>query len=198
MALAIAALLGDPVLTGVSGRDPHLHADVSHVAPAQFFRATSLTRSHPRQQLGARSLAYSHFSIHNWFVGKALDLVRPGGLVCFITSTSFMDAYDSAVRAYVASQASLVSAIRLPSGAFSRLGSTDSASARVGQRVGSRQGRSWRRGRRCCRRIASGLKPLYSNPTAHSRWGFFCPTPSTSPVYAVDVVDPFEFRTAVL
>ena len=73
----------------------------------------------------SRNRPYSHFSIHNWFVGKALDLVRPGGLVCFITSTSFMDAQDSAVRAYVASQASLVSAIRLPAGAFSRLGSTD-------------------------------------------------------------------------
>jgi len=57
LALAIAALLGAPVLTGVSGRDPHSHADVSHVAPAQFFRASSLTRSHPRQQFGARSLA---------------------------------------------------------------------------------------------------------------------------------------------
>jgi N12 class adenine-specific DNA methylase len=72
-----------------------------------------------------RNRPYSHFSIHNWFVGRALDLVRPGGLVCFITSTSFLDAHNDAVRALVASQAGLVGAVRLPSGTFSRLGSTD-------------------------------------------------------------------------
>lgn len=71
-----------------------------------------------------RNRPYSRFSIHNWFVGKALDAVRPGGLVCFITSTGFMDSNDSAVRAYVASQARLLGAVRLPSGTFSRLGST--------------------------------------------------------------------------
>jgi N12 class adenine-specific DNA methylase len=72
-----------------------------------------------------RNRPYSRFSIHNWFVGKALDLVRPGGLVCFITSAYFMDARSEAARAHVASQADLVAAFRLPRGTFERLASTD-------------------------------------------------------------------------
>ena len=72
-----------------------------------------------------RNRPYSRFSIHNWFVGKALDLVRPGGLVCLITSAYFLDQRDASARAHLASQADLVSAIRLPQGTFSRLASTD-------------------------------------------------------------------------
>ncbi|MBK8768150.1 MAG: hypothetical protein IPM01_27545 [Burkholderiaceae bacterium] len=72
-----------------------------------------------------RNRPYSRFSIHNWFVGKALDLVRPGGLVCLITSAWFLDQRDESARAHAASQADLVSAIRLPQGAFMRLASTD-------------------------------------------------------------------------
>ncbi len=68
---------------------------------------------------------YTRFRIHNYFFGRALDLVRPGGLVCFITSTGTMEARDDAVREYVASQAELLGAIRLPRGAFAGLASTD-------------------------------------------------------------------------
>ncbi|WP_409450890.1 Eco57I restriction-modification methylase domain-containing protein [Diaphorobacter sp.] len=68
---------------------------------------------------------YARFRIHNYFFGRALDLVRPGGLVCFITSTGTMEARDDAVREYVASQAKLLGAIRLPRGAFAGLASTD-------------------------------------------------------------------------
>jgi len=68
---------------------------------------------------------YGRFSIHNYFVGRALDLVRPGGLVCLITSTHTMDARYDAVREYIASQAHLLGAIRLPAGAFSGLAATD-------------------------------------------------------------------------
>ena len=56
---------------------------------------------------------------------EALDLVRPGGLVCLITSAWFLDQRDASARAHSASQADLVSAIRLPQGTFSRLASTD-------------------------------------------------------------------------
>ncbi|WP_293415549.1 hypothetical protein, partial [Piscinibacter sp.] len=45
-----------------------------------------------------RNRPYSRFSIHNWFVGKALDLVRPGGLVCLITSAWFLDQRDESAR----------------------------------------------------------------------------------------------------
>jgi hypothetical protein len=48
--------------------------------------------------------AYARFSIHNYFFGRALDLVRPGGLVCFITSSHTMDAQYDAVREYIASR----------------------------------------------------------------------------------------------
>ena len=74
--------------------------------------------------LDNRNRPYSRASIHNWFVGRALDVLRPGGLVCFITSTYFMDGHDAAVRAHVASEADLVAAFRLPAGTFERLAST--------------------------------------------------------------------------
>jgi hypothetical protein len=72
-----------------------------------------------------RNRPYSRFSIHNWFVGKALDLVRPGGLVCLITSAWFLDQRDESARAQAASISDLVSAVRLPQGSFSRLASTE-------------------------------------------------------------------------
>lgn len=68
---------------------------------------------------------YGRFNIHNYFFGRALDLVRPGGLVCFITSSYTLDAYNEAPRCYFASQAELIGAIRLPKGAFSRIASTE-------------------------------------------------------------------------
>lgn len=68
---------------------------------------------------------YARFSIHNYFFGRALDLVRPGGLVCFITSSHTMEAQAEAVREYIASQAHLLGAIRLPKGAFAGLASTE-------------------------------------------------------------------------
>jgi len=72
-----------------------------------------------------RNRAYARFSIHNYFFGRALDLVRPGGLVCFITSSHTMDAQYDGVREYVASQAHLLGAIRLPKGAFAGIASTE-------------------------------------------------------------------------
>ena len=71
-----------------------------------------------------RNRPYSRFSIHNWFVGKALDVLRPGGLACFITSTYLLDEADQTARAHVASRADLITAFRLPQGTFSRLAST--------------------------------------------------------------------------
>lgn len=69
--------------------------------------------------------AYARFSIHNYFFGRALDLVRPGGLVCFITSSHTMDAQYDAVREHIAAQAHLLGAIRLPKGAFAGIASTE-------------------------------------------------------------------------
>ena len=58
------------------------------------------------------------FSIHNYFFAKALDQVRPGGVVAFITSRYTMDAKDPSVRRYLAQRAELLGAIRLPNNAF--------------------------------------------------------------------------------
>lgn len=69
--------------------------------------------------------AYARFRIHNYFFGRSLDLVRPGGLMCFITSTGTMEARADAVREHIASQAELLGAIRLPMGAFAGIASTD-------------------------------------------------------------------------
>jgi len=68
---------------------------------------------------------YARFRIHNYFLGRALDLVRPGGLVCCITSTGTMEAQADTVREHLASQAELLGAIRLPRGAFAGIASTD-------------------------------------------------------------------------
>lgn len=68
---------------------------------------------------------YCRFSIHNYFFGRALDLVRPGGLVCFITTSYTLDAWADEARQYIASQAHLLGAIRLPKGAFAGIASTD-------------------------------------------------------------------------
>ncbi|MDP3326411.1 MAG: DEAD/DEAH box helicase, partial [Hydrogenophaga sp.] len=69
--------------------------------------------------------AYARFSIHNYFFGRALDLVRPGGLVCLITTSYTLDAKDDSVRRYLGSQAQLLGAIRLPRGAFAGIASTE-------------------------------------------------------------------------
>jgi len=58
------------------------------------------------------------FSIHNYFIAKALDQVRPGGIVAFVTSRFTMDAKDTDVRKYLAEKAYLLGAIRLPNNAF--------------------------------------------------------------------------------
>ena len=58
------------------------------------------------------------FHIHNYFFAKALDQVRPGGIVAFVTSRYTMDSKDEAVRRYLAQRAELLGAIRLPNNAF--------------------------------------------------------------------------------
>ena len=59
-----------------------------------------------------------HWLIHDYFFGKALDKVRPGGVIAFITSKGTMDKENSAVRKYLAQRADLIGAIRLPDNTF--------------------------------------------------------------------------------
>ena len=74
----------------------------------------------PFGQYQVRDKAYDklNFNIHNYFFAKALDQVRPGGVVTFVTSRYTMDAKDSTVRRYLAQRAELLGAIRLPNNAF--------------------------------------------------------------------------------
>ena len=58
------------------------------------------------------------FSIHNYFFAKAIDQVRPGGVVAFVTSRYTMDSKDSTARKHIAERADLLGAIRLPNNAF--------------------------------------------------------------------------------
>ena len=60
----------------------------------------------------------NHWLIHDYFFGKTLDKVRPGGVIAFITSKGTMDKENSAVRKYLAHRADLIGAIRLPNNAF--------------------------------------------------------------------------------
>ena len=66
-----------------------------------------------------------HWLIHDYFFGKTLDKVRPGGIVAFITSKGTLDKENSAVRKYLAQRADLIGAIRLPDNTFRRNAGTE-------------------------------------------------------------------------
>ena len=66
-----------------------------------------------------------NFSIHNYFFAKAIDQVRPGGIVAFVTSRYTLDSKDSAARKHIAERADLLGAIRLPNNAFRANAGTD-------------------------------------------------------------------------
>ena len=81
----------------------------------------------PFGQYQVNDKAYNklNFNIHNYFFAKALDQVRPGGVVAFVTSRYTMDAKDSTVRRYLAQRAELLGAIRLPNDAFKKNAGTE-------------------------------------------------------------------------
>jgi N12 class adenine-specific DNA methylase len=67
---------------------------------------------------GRYSRQYSRLTVHDYYFLRSMDMVRPGGMVAFITSYGTMDKQDSSIRRALADQANLVSAFRLPSGAM--------------------------------------------------------------------------------
>ena len=81
----------------------------------------------PFGQYQVNDKAYNklNFNIHNYFFAKALDQVRPGGVVAFVTSRYTMDSKDSTVRRYLAQRAELLGAIRLPNDAFKKNAGTE-------------------------------------------------------------------------
>lgn len=86
--------------------DNYMDAAISNVPFGNF---PIVDKTYPKEVTGA---------IHNYFFAKSLDKVRPGGVVCFITSRYTMDGRDTAVREYISKRADLLGAIRLPDTAF--------------------------------------------------------------------------------
>jgi len=113
-------------LYGAYGVDVHQKA-FEHVSlpPGYFDLAISNVPFGNYKVAELRNVPYANFSIHNYFFAKSLELVRPGGLVAFITSSFTLDAVDNRVRAYLAAQADLVAAIRLPNTAFKKIANTE-------------------------------------------------------------------------
>lgn len=75
-------------------------------------------------QVSDRKYDRYHFMIHDYFIAKSLDLVRPGGVVAVVTSSGTMDKQSPEVRQYFANRADLLGAIRLPNNAFQRNANT--------------------------------------------------------------------------
>ena len=75
-------------------------------------------------QVSDRKYDRYHFMIHDYFIAKSLDLVRPGGVVAVVTSSGTMDKQNPEVRQYFANRADLLGAIRLPNSAFQRNANT--------------------------------------------------------------------------
>ena len=74
--------------------------------------------------LETRKVGYSNWLIHNYFFGKAVDMVRPGGLIVFVTSTGTMDSKTQSHREWLNAHAEMLGAIRLPANAFKELAGT--------------------------------------------------------------------------
>ena len=75
--------------------------------------------------LETKKVGYAGWLIHNYFFGKAVDMVRPGGLIVLITSTGTMDSMTDAHRKWLNAHAEMLGAIRLPANAFKKQAGTD-------------------------------------------------------------------------
>lgn len=125
-ASAITAIELDPTTSGIAR---HLYPSSTHinrgfqdvVIPAGHF---DVVLGNP--PFGSQTLYDPHhrdlagLSIHNYFIAKSMDKLRPGGLMAIVVSRYFLDAVDSSTRDQVARQAHLLAAVRLPNTAFKR------------------------------------------------------------------------------
>ncbi len=92
------------------------------VFPDSFFDVAVGNVPFGQFKVGDKKYDKFNFLIHDYFFAKALDKVRPGGVVAFITSKGTMDKENPAVRKYIAQRAELIGAIRLPDNAFKSAG----------------------------------------------------------------------------
>ena len=93
--------------------------------PDDFFDVVVGNVPFGNYQVPDRRYDKQHFQIHDYFIAKSLDQVRPGGVVAVITSSGTMDKQSTATREYFAQRAELLGAIRLPNNAFKRNAGTD-------------------------------------------------------------------------
>ena len=92
--------------------------------PDSFFDSVIGNVPFGAYQVSDRKYDRYHFMIHDYFIAKSLDLVRPGGVVAVVTSSGTMDKQNPEVRQYFANRADLLGAIRLPNNAFQRNANT--------------------------------------------------------------------------
>lgn len=93
--------------------------------PDDFFDVVIGNVPFGNYQVPDRRYDKHHFQIHDYFIAKSLDQVRPGGVVAVITSSGTMDKQSTATREYIAQRADLIGAIRLPNNAFKKNAGTD-------------------------------------------------------------------------
>lgn len=112
-------------LYAASGADVHIAPFEATRFPSQWFDLVIGNVPFGNYKVAdAGNRPYAAFNIHNYFVARSIELVRPGGLVCLITSTYTMESQSKEARQYIASQAQLLGAIRLPRGALNEVGGT--------------------------------------------------------------------------
>ena len=121
-------------LDGISGRIARQLYQNSRIAvtgyekaeiPDSFFDAAVGNVPFGNIKVVDRRYDKHHWLIHDYFLGKTLDKIRPGGVIAFITSKGTMDKESPAVRKYLAQRADLIGAIRLPNTAFKASAGTD-------------------------------------------------------------------------
>ena len=107
-----------------SPKDWMNYLDVAARLYRYSFKDTLLIHAQRPDATACAELEVWNKKIHDYFIAKSLDLVRPGGVVAVVTSSGTMDKKDSSVREYLANRADLVGAIRLPNNAFQRNANT--------------------------------------------------------------------------
>lgn len=118
-------------LTGRIARQLYQNANIriegfeESVYPDSFFDVAIGNVPFGDYSLADKRYDKNHFLIHDYFFAKALDKIRPGGIVAFVTSSGTMDKANPAVRKYLAQRAELLGAIRLPNNAFRANAGTD-------------------------------------------------------------------------
>lgn len=97
-----------------------------YAVPSEFFDAVIGNPPFGEEPIVdmARS-PYSGFSIHNYFLAKGIDKLRPGGIMQVVVSHNFLDAKDSRARKWISERANLIGAVRLPNTAFKENAGTD-------------------------------------------------------------------------